>query len=372
MTKNSLLLLLLLLWASPGLNAQAYKSVVISEIFADPDKSVACMPSIEFLELYNRSSQPVDLQGWTIADATTQALITGSSFVLLPGEYVVLSLDSSVFPGVLKIELPVWPSLNNAGDALGLRNNLGGLVDTVDYDISMYQNPISAQGGWSLELINPGDTCSGRANWIASVDPCGGTPGMVNSVFSTAPDTTPPTLQFISVTNMNTLELCFSEPVDSVYATNASCYSIDNGIGAPIAVVATGAGCVTLTLSTPINPGTSYTVTATCLQDCHGNSAPTSITLTLTAIDAPDLGWEGWSIYPNPAADAFQLRNVFPTHESIAVHIHDMYGHLRVQTDMPASAREAALDIRALAPGIYTVGLLSGGGEGKVLKLVVE
>jgi hypothetical protein len=45
-----------------------YKDVIITEIFADPTPRVN-LPEAEFVELYNRSENPVDIAGWEYSDA---------------------------------------------------------------------------------------------------------------------------------------------------------------------------------------------------------------------------------------------------------------------------------------------------------------
>ena len=41
------------------------------------------------------------------------------------------------------------------------------VLDVVNYDISWYQVNIKADGGWTLERINPIHPCSNSLNWIA-------------------------------------------------------------------------------------------------------------------------------------------------------------------------------------------------------------
>ncbi len=254
----------------------AFRSLVINEIFADPDVNATNMPGGEFFELYNRSGAPVDLAGWSFSDASTT--ITLPSFVLQPGGFIAIcdtgnTLAYSAFGPVLGVNS--LPSLNNSGDELGLRDPLNNLVDTVEYNITWYQDPAKANGGWSLELINPDDTCSLLGNWIASNDPDGGTPGAQNSVFNNAPDTTSPALVGITILDSNSILVCFNETMDAALLSQVSNYSVNNGIGTPTQATPQGAflDCVVLDLPTNIVTGVIYTLDFPLLADCKGNTA---------------------------------------------------------------------------------------------------
>ncbi|MCH8318335.1 MAG: lamin tail domain-containing protein, partial [Bacteroidetes bacterium] len=171
-----------------------YRDVVINEIFADPSPQVG-LPLIEFVELYNRSSKIFNLNSWTFGDPTTTGIL--SSLILTPGDHVILCpiADTSSFTTFGNvIGLSSFPTLNNSGDNLTLKEPSSLLIDAVNYDLSWYNDPAKDDGGWSLELINPFNDCSEANNWTASNDPLGGTPGKQNSVFDTLPDTLSPDL----------------------------------------------------------------------------------------------------------------------------------------------------------------------------------
>lgn len=252
----------------------AFRSLIINEIFADPDSTITNMPNGEFFELYNRSADPIDLAGWVFSDASSS--ITLPSFVLAPGGYVAVCespdvLAYSAFGPVIGVSS--LPSLNNSGDELGLRDPLNNLIDTVEYDITQYQDPIKDDGGWSLELINPDDTCSLLGNWIASNDNDGATPGAQNSVYNNTPDTQSPVLQGITILDSNTISVCFDETMDDALLSQASNFNIDNGMGSPVQSTPQGPiyDCVVLELPTNIVTGVIYTLDFSTLTDCKGN-----------------------------------------------------------------------------------------------------
>lgn len=157
----------------------APRSAVINEIMYDP---VAGDP--EWLEVYNPGPDPVDLGGWTLRDAASGAPLPDT--LILPDEgYALLSrskiLDISNISPEFLCALEEFPTLNNGGDRLSLRDATGSLVDTVTYR--------AAQGGGegvSLERINPLLPGTSGTNWGSAVTPPGATPGASNSI--AAPD----------------------------------------------------------------------------------------------------------------------------------------------------------------------------------------
>jgi hypothetical protein len=114
-----------------------------------------------------------------------------------------------------------FPSLNNAGDDIVLKDDNGVVLDKISYTDDWYQDPLKADGGYSVELINPNDPCSGRDNWKASMAFIGGTPGSINSVFDlTADNQTPVIIDMIALAP-NLLTITFNEGMDSTLLMDA-------------------------------------------------------------------------------------------------------------------------------------------------------
>jgi hypothetical protein len=188
------------------------KDLIITEIFADPSPQIG-LPDVEFIEIYNRSNNAIDLAGWKLSDGSSTA--TFSSQIILPKEYWIVTSSSSVskFTSHGKtIGLTNFPTLNNDADVLTLKTS--GTIDSVNYNLAWYQDEDKANGGWSLELIDPENTCGEGNNWIASVDLKGGTPGKQNSVFANKPDLTGPKLLAVTATQPNQLLLAFDEKLE--------------------------------------------------------------------------------------------------------------------------------------------------------------
>ena len=180
------------------------------------------MPEVEFVEIYNKSNKIFNLQGWKIGDASADGTL-GAGW-LLPGEYKVLTATANVplFTTTTAIQTTSFPSLNNAGDDVVLKDNFGLILDKLTFTDDWYKDEIKKAGGFTLELVNPNNPCSDASNWIASNSTTGGTPGFVNSVNDLTPDTAEPTVDILLALAPNFLEIHFSEGMDSISLVNAA------------------------------------------------------------------------------------------------------------------------------------------------------
>ncbi len=246
--------------------------LLINEIYADPNPSLG-LPEIEFLELYNRSENAINLSGYTISDPSKT--ITLPYYVLASGEYVIIyetdgSDDYAAYGDIL--ELPDFPSLGNEFDQIELADAFGNTVHAVNYTMDWYQNTQRDDGGYTLELINPNNPCEGADNWRASDAIIGGTPGMQNSIFENDADVIVPDLIKAFPVSATEVRLFFSESLDRSLTNNLSHYDIQ-GIGMPISAVGESPfyNTVILTLPNALTVGQEYTVTVSMLNDCVGN-----------------------------------------------------------------------------------------------------
>lgn len=247
--------------------------IVITEIMADPTPVVG-LPNAEYVEIKNISSRPFDLKGWKISNAGNAATISVSA-VLQPDSLIVLCSNSnvaalSVFGRVVGV--PSFPSLNNDGDVLTLTSPEGKVIHAVAYAVDWYQNEIKAEGGWSLEMIDPANPCGGKENWKASTDAQGGTPGKTNSVVGSVSDDTPPQLKKAFATSNTSIVLQFDEPLDSTSAAQISNYILPGYTIVTANPLAPLFQTVQVTLNAPLQAGTVYTITVTSLTDCKGNA----------------------------------------------------------------------------------------------------
>lgn len=257
-------------WFTPVAN-----DIIIDEIMADPTPLVG-LPDAEWIELRNRSGFDINLAGWRIGKPSGQSgampssLLKKDSFVIVCTGSAVAAL--SAFGPVISVTS--FPSLGNTGDWLYLRSPLGYIIHAVNYTDAWYQNELKQQGGWSLEMIDAGNACTGMSNWAASAHASGGTPGRINSVNGSNADAAAPGLLRAYATDSVHVVLVFSEPLDSIAAGNAASYSISDGIGTPATATALAFAFdrVSLTFGTALQRNKIYTVTSTAVTDCAGNA----------------------------------------------------------------------------------------------------
>lgn len=244
--------------------------VLINEIMADPSPPVE-LPEAEFVELFNRSEENFQLEGWTLRVGNNAVPLP--DFVLRAGAYVTLTdaefTDAfAIYGEVVGIPLP---ALTNSGTTLELRDDLGTVLHSVSYTNSWYRDATKDDGGYSLELINPLAVCAGSENWRASNGLLGGTPGRENSVFAPAPDAEAPRLQLVFPNGANELLLTFSEALDPLTAADGTNYAIDQNVEIEAAELI-GLNQVRLTLATSLEPQTVYELNIrNQLTDCLGN-----------------------------------------------------------------------------------------------------
>lgn len=280
------------------------RSVVINEFMADPSPAVG-LPELEFVEIHNPGTDYYDLSGATLSDAAGTATAVGDAFIG-PGEYVILcaQADTSTFAAFGKtLGMSSFPSLNNDADNLTLVIN-GVTTDALSYTTAWYNDPDKADGGYSLEQINPTSPCTGIPNWMASQHADGGTPGQQNSVFDTSPDTSQPEVSALTVTSATQLTINFTETMDSASLASAV-YSITPTLSiAAVTVASPGLLSTTLDLGSAIDSTVIYKLAISGPTDCIGNPLD-SDTLTFGLGATPhsfDIIIN--ELYPQPTEDA--------------------------------------------------------------------
>jgi hypothetical protein len=159
----------------PGLPAQ---SVVINEIMYAPAGGEP-----EWVELFNKTSQTINLMGWKISDVfTTPTTVTINQDVFIePNSYLVLSRSADIINFHRFIPSPVFvlslPTLNNDVDGVVLKDNRGLQMDSV-----LYSNQWGGRNGYSLERLSVNAGSNLPANWGTSLDIEQSTPGRINSL----------------------------------------------------------------------------------------------------------------------------------------------------------------------------------------------
>jgi len=130
----ALLLILLLtlpvapLRAEPAAPEAALRRVVLSEIAWMGSTASA---NAEWIELRNTSSRDISLEGWTLAAADGSPRIPLSGTIPAKGYFLLERSNDDAVPGVTA-DLIYTGALNNNGETLTLRDEVGLLVDVVD------------------------------------------------------------------------------------------------------------------------------------------------------------------------------------------------------------------------------------------------
>jgi hypothetical protein len=182
-------MLVVLLLVSPLAVPRACEAVqesgplVINELMIDP--SAVTDAKGEWIELYNISSEPVNLRNWAMGDGKRDYFHIESDLIMGPGAYAVLARNGNAATngGVPADYAYRGMSLANTADSVALYDPEGVLVDIITYDKSSFH----IQKGCSLELIFPLLENGDGNNWKQSSSPYGdgdkGTPGMRNSAY---------------------------------------------------------------------------------------------------------------------------------------------------------------------------------------------
>ena len=162
-------------WNEPG-------PVLINEIMYSPSPG-----DPEWVEIVNRSSNPVQIIGWTFEDSKDRFIFCSDSITIQPDSFAVIVSDSSAFRTVWPdVQCPLlqpsgWPVLNNNtqqgmewADILMLRESTLSVMDYVPYD-----DDWGGSSGVSLEKLNPDFSGYESTDWSSCAS--GGTPGAINS-----------------------------------------------------------------------------------------------------------------------------------------------------------------------------------------------
>lgn len=247
--------------------------VIISEFLPDPTPVIG-LPEVEYVEIFNKSGKVFHLQDWSITDGSSNGTI--GDYWLLPGSYIVLTANANIALFTNVAGVTSFPSLNNAGDQLILKDNSGLTLDHLTYTDDWYQDAMKKNGGYSLERIQLNDPCSTYDNWTASTDITGGSPGTINAVFSAAPDQINPSLLSAIALSPNFLELSFSEGMDSSSLANAV-YSINPTLSIQQTYIQAiddnpnGPPQLILQFNENLIPSTTYTIQLGPVSDCWLN-----------------------------------------------------------------------------------------------------
>jgi hypothetical protein len=123
----------------------------------------------EWIELYNRSNQPVDLSGWRLDGGVNYEFAQDTS--IAAGDYLVVARNSAAlaakYPAIAIIG-DYSGTLGNGGDRIRLEDAIGNPADEVEYFDAGRWSSYADGGGSSLELIDPQADNRRAEAWAAS------------------------------------------------------------------------------------------------------------------------------------------------------------------------------------------------------------
>ena len=261
-----------LLLTSGAASGQSFNSLIVSEIMADPSPSVG-LPEVEYLEVYNRTEQPIVLRNWQWEIGSRTGVFPPDT--LQAGQYALLIsrtriADMQRFGKVLGLTSFILP---NEGAVISIRDAAGHLVFSLEYSDRWYPTTTLRNGGYALEMMDTDYPCGGLENWAVSVERSGGTPGRANSVRRPNPDLIAPRLLRVEVTDPQQLTAVFSEKIIPEAARIPQHWTLEGGLRLQeIEPIEPGLQRVALRLTNAIEEGKLYRLKVTNMQDCAGNS----------------------------------------------------------------------------------------------------
>lgn len=243
--------------------------LLLTEFLCDESPSVG-LPKVEYIEIYNKSSKYFNLNGFKISDGSSDGTI-GNKWIF-PGEYVILCANSSVdsFSVNQVVGVSSFPSLNNSGDSIILKDTGLVIIDQLSYTSDWYKDETKKDGGYSLERIQLNDPCSDGDNWKVSVAISGGTPGLINAVNDTTADQIAPNIQSVFVSDSNQVLITFSEGMNLVSLENSTFYFMPS-LTILQRVHPTNSSLI-LTFDSTLVGSKNYMFTLENASDCWGNS----------------------------------------------------------------------------------------------------
>jgi len=241
--------------------------IVINELMIDATPSVQ-LPNAEYIELYNRAEYALNIEGWKLIIDNKESQF-GS--VEIPARSYLLLIDEadSILFEDYNFQTLSLSNLNNTEAYIGLFDADNQVVHEVQYHKQWYRNPNKENGGWSLEMIDTENYCSGKKNWKSCENTLGGSPGFVNSIHAENPDTTNPFVKEILVIEDDEIEIAWSENLydSTLYFFNS--YSFSNGI-TPNAIHHF-MNETSISFFEDLEEGFLYNISINNIEDCQGN-----------------------------------------------------------------------------------------------------
>lgn len=248
-------------------------ALVITEIMYNPPESGT--DSLEFIELYNNGSTPINILNYELAySATVYSFDT--AIIINPATYFLVGIKADKATAFYGVPFYQGPSVGftNGGTFITLKNSSGVLVDSVMYDDIAPWPTEAAGNGYSLSFCDPNLDNNIATNWgigTTAFSVVNGSMVYANPGQGCTPaiDTIPPIATSAWATDFSTVKVRFNEAVETSSGQNTANYT---GLGTVnTAVLNTGTDTVTLSLATPLVSGVPDTLYVTGINDLNTN-----------------------------------------------------------------------------------------------------
>ncbi|MFZ5433901.1 MAG: lamin tail domain-containing protein [Calditrichota bacterium] len=280
--------------------------VIITEVMYD---DTAAQDS-EWVEIHNRTANPIDISGWYLTDDDSYPALSGEGALIVPASttlpaygYVVLArADQPELTGEIVCTQVGSFGLNNGGDNLALYTaETGGTL--VDGSLTVVYPDLSTPG-YSIEKCDSTIGWTGDAGeWQESTNAFGTgrylycTPGAVNT--ECVPDLVPPELVSAVAVNNTIVDVTFTEDVEQTTAETVTNYLVDLGVGNPVSATRQGDWSVVRLVFGSAMAANTYTLTVNNVEDLAGNPILPGSQVQFT-VAAPPAELIFTEIMPNP------------------------------------------------------------------------
>lgn len=167
--------------------------LVINEVLFNPPTA-----GVRYIEIYNRSTKPIDLKNYLLSSKdtlnnilTSVREISSESHLILPGEYRVLTPNPDIVRAQYMTNNPLgfitltMPSMTNTSGVLVIAGKGHNEIDRFAYHENMHYALLTDKKGVALERLNFNRPTQDRSNWHSASQGVGfGTPAYQNSQFS--------------------------------------------------------------------------------------------------------------------------------------------------------------------------------------------
>jgi hypothetical protein len=227
-------------------------------------------PSAEFIEIFNRTNQLLDLTGLKVNNGffTSQVLLQPDSFLIITNSNSN-PIQFFAYPNVAFMD--GFPALTDDGTTIRLILE-NDTLETISYSLDYYNNSDKDDGGWSMERINPDDPCNSSDNWRACERYQGSSAGRTNSVLDRTTDIEAPQLLHVLSEPENAITLVFDEPLLQP-GLNIMQWTVDGSVADATSAYLSGEEYNELVLTYgTMSENTIYTFNLLGIADCWSNT----------------------------------------------------------------------------------------------------